>query len=76
MTRRARDSLCIGRRGDLNVLLFPSVDSGFVTNPLPWDLWAFRLGRIGFVVLFFTQYLYVFSFVFVFGCIKFLTSLC
>lgn len=38
-------SLQLGKKGDLNVLFFPSKShsSNWVTRPLQWDLWAFKM---------------------------------
>ena len=37
------DSLLLGKRGDLDVLRFPSLTCpGFIAQPLPWHLWAFH----------------------------------
>lgn len=46
VSKRAYDSVCLGRKGALGVVLFPTADSGFAAKPLPWDLWAFRLWNI------------------------------
>ena len=35
--------LQLGSKGDLEILLFPSPNASFVTRPLPWDLFAFRV---------------------------------
>ena len=40
---RSTDSVRLGALGDLDVLLFPSPNGSFLTKPLPWDLWAFRV---------------------------------
>lgn len=45
VSKQVCDSLRIGRKGDEGVLLFPSFKENFVTRPLPWELWAFRLNR-------------------------------
>lgn len=38
-------ALPLGKKGDLNVLFFPSKShsSNWVTRPLQWDLWAFKV---------------------------------
>ena len=43
VVKRSSDSLKIGKKGDEDVVLFPSANNNFVSKPLPWDLWAFRL---------------------------------
>ena len=43
LVKRSSDSLRIGKKGDENAVLFPSANNNFVSKPLPWDLWAFRL---------------------------------
>lgn len=41
---RASDNLCLGKRGDMNVLLSPSKD-GYRAVPSPVELWAVRVAR-------------------------------
>lgn len=40
---RSTDSVRLGALGDLDVLLFPTPNGSFLTKPLPWYLWAFRV---------------------------------
>ena len=40
---RSRVRLQLGSKGDLGILLFPSARDSFVTRPLRWDLFAFRV---------------------------------
>lgn len=35
--------IVVGKKGDSNVLLFPSKKEGYVARPLQWDLLAFRI---------------------------------
>jgi len=46
VTNHARDSMCVGRKGALDVLLYQTADRSFIPKPLSWDLWAFRLWNI------------------------------
>lgn len=39
---RANEKIRLGCRGQLDILLFPSRPSGFISKPLEYDLWAFR----------------------------------
>ena len=43
---RASDKLLLGTTSQHVVLLFPSREGVFVSKPLPWDLWAFRLNNL------------------------------
>ena len=40
---RSHTRLQLGSKSDLGILLFPSRNASFVTRPLPWDLFAFRV---------------------------------
>ena len=40
---RSHAHLQLGSKTDLGTLLFPPRNAGFVTCPLPWDLFAFRV---------------------------------
>ena len=40
---RSHARLQLGSKRDLGILLFPSQNASFVTRPLPWDLFAFRV---------------------------------
>ena len=40
---RSLARLQLGSKRDFGILLFPSRDASFVTRPLPWDLFAFRV---------------------------------
>jgi hypothetical protein len=39
----AQSSFLLGRKGDAQVLLFPSTQGSFIAKPLQWDLVAFRV---------------------------------
>lgn len=43
LVSRGLAHLQLGSKGDLGILLFPSPNASFVTRPLPWDLFAFRV---------------------------------
>ena len=43
---RSHARLQLGSKGDLGILLFPSPNASFVTRPLPWDLFAFRVEQV------------------------------
>ena len=46
---RASDNLCLGKRGDMNVLLSPP-KGGYRAVPCPVELLAVRVARFKFVV--------------------------
>lgn len=40
---RAQDSVRLGVLGDHDVLLFPTSEGAFLSRPLPWNIWVFRV---------------------------------